>query len=57
MAESKKGCGKIMTDKLTELYRQYNSTSSPKSKKDLYKAIKRAEGKRRKEKLKGTIVI
>lgn len=46
-----------MTDKLTELYKQYNSTSSPKSKKDLYKAIKRAEGKRRKEKLEKEGVI
>ncbi len=46
-----------MSDKLTELYRQYNSTSSPKAKKDLYKAIKRLEGKRRKEKMKDVIVI
>ena len=44
-------------DKITNLYNQYNSTSSAKSKRDLYKAIKRLEGKRRKEKLKGTIVI
>lgn len=46
-----------MTDKITELYRQYNSTKSHKAKKDLYKVIKRAEGRRRKEKLKGMIVI
>ena len=46
-----------LNDRITNLYNQYNSTSSPKSKRDLYKAIKRLEGERRKEKLKGTIVI
>lgn len=44
-------------NKIDELYRQFNSCKSPKKKRDLYKAIKRAEGKRRKEKLKGIIVI
>lgn len=46
-----------MTNKIDELYRQFNSCKSPKKKRDLYKAIKRLEGKRRKEKLKGIIVI
>lgn len=36
---------------IDEMYRQYNTTKCKKTKKELYKAIKRAEGKRRKEKL------
>lgn len=46
-----------MNEHIEMLYKQYNSTKSHKAKKDLYKAIKRAEGKRRKEKLKGMIVV
>ena len=46
-----------MTNKIDELYRQFNSCKSLKKKRDLYKAIKRAEAKRRKEKLKGTVII
>lgn len=42
---------------IDEMYRQFNTTKCKITKKELYKAIKRAEGKRRKEKLKGTIVI
>lgn len=42
---------------IDEMYRQYNTTKCKKTKKELYKAIKRAEAKRREEKLKGTIVI
>lgn len=38
-----------INDKITELYRQYNCCKNPIKKKELYKAIKRAEGKRRKE--------
>ena len=40
-----------INDKITVMYKQYNSTKSHKHKKELYKAIKRYEGKRRKEKL------
>ena len=46
-----------MNGKIDELYRQYESTKNKRTKKQLYKAIKRAEGLRRKEKLKGTIII
>ena len=46
-----------MQHKIDKLYRQYDSCKSKYKKKDLYKGIKRAEGKRRKEKLKGLIVI
>lgn len=42
-----------MREKIDELYRQYDTCKSKYKKKDLYKAIKRAEGKRRKEKMKG----
>lgn len=44
-------------EKLNELYRQYESTRSAKKRRDLYKAIKRTEAKRRKEKIKDVIVI
>lgn len=47
----------VIQHKIDEMYRQYNTTKCKKTKKELYKAIKREEGKRRKEKLKGTIVI
>ena len=46
-----------LNDKITELYKQYSLCTSPKKKKDLYKAIKRAEGQRRKEKLEKEGVI
>lgn len=46
-----------LNDKITELYRQYNTCHSPRKKKELYKAIKRAEGQRRKEKIKDVIVV
>lgn len=46
-----------INDKITELYKQYSLCTSPKKKKDLYKAIKRAEGQRRKEKLEKEGVI
>lgn len=47
----------VIQNKIDEMYRQYNTTKCRKTKKELYKAIKRAEGKRRKEKLKDIIVI
>ena len=46
-----------MQEKINELYRQYNTCKSKYKKKDLYKAIKRAEGKRRKEKIKDVIIV
>ena len=47
----------VMNEHIEMLYKQYYSTKSHKAKKDLYKAIKRAEGKRRKEKTKDVIII
>ena len=44
-------------EKITMMYKQYTSTKSHKHKKELYKAIKRCEGKRRKEKLEKEGVI
>lgn len=44
-------------EKINMMYKQYKSTKSWKTKKELYKAIKRAEGQRRKEKLKQEGVI
>lgn len=38
-------------DKIDMMYKQYKSTKNLTTKKQLYKAIKREEGKRRKEKL------
>lgn len=43
--------------KIDEMYRQYKTTRNHQTKKELYKAIKRAEGKRRKEKIGSVIVI
>ena len=40
-----------LNEKINKLYDQYRSARSSKMKKDLYKAIKKAEGKRRKQKL------
>lgn len=54
MAKVEKGTRKGMTlnEKIDELYRQFNTTRSLMKKRELYRAIKRAEAKRRKEKLK-----
>ena len=46
-----------MQYKIDEMYRQFNTTNCKKTKKELFKAIKRAEGKRRKEKIKDVIII
>lgn len=46
-----------LQEKIDEMYRQYRTTKSAIKKKELYKAIKRAEGKRRKEKTEGMIII
>lgn len=46
-----------INDKIDMMYKQYYSTKRWKTKKELYKAIKRAEGKRRKDKLKAEGVI
>ena len=46
-----------LEDKIQELYIQYQRTHNPIKKKELYKAIKRAEGRRRKEKVKEVIII
>ena len=40
-----------LNEKIERLYQQYRSTRSTRMRKDLYKAIKKAEGKRRKQKL------
>lgn len=46
-----------LQDKIDMLYKQYRSTKSHKTKRDLYKAIKRCEGSRRKERLKDVIIV
>lgn len=46
-----------LQEKIDMMYKQYRSTRSWKTKKELYKAIKRAEGKRREDRLKKEGVV
>ena len=40
-----------LQEKIDKLIKEYNETSSPKRKRDLYKAIRRCEARRRRQKL------
>ena len=44
-------------DKIDMMYKQYRHTHNRNKKRDLYKGIKRAEAKRRKAKIGGTIIV
>ena len=46
-----------LQEKIGELINQYNETTSPKRKRDLYKAIRKLEKRRRREKLRKEGVV